>query len=376
MLHKLVAVLFFVCFTSWVMGQTKNITGTIKDDKGNPVSYAVIQIKGTNKGFNSDSLGEFSFAVKSNATLLISAMGYESSSVNIGQQVKLSITLKTATGYLTDVSVSSNTKQNLDESVVQKMANNMLQDFMANANINTGGPIVTEGLQVINGRLQATSSSSMLPTSSPFSGLQPGVYYGAALPVFTHKDETKGSKYLYNQWVKGTATNAGNKIITNDAYLYNYDKMGRKLLVTTDKATVIEINKNDLKSFSLIDPNKIENVFEKVALIDADNFFIQLLKDSSGYSLYKSIKTKFVRSNYHSTGLTESGNNYDEYVDEYEYYIVFPKFKDYIKVELKKKSIKDALIKEEAKVKTYFSKNAYEGINEQFLVGLIASLNP
>ena len=66
MTNKIVAVFFLLFLFVGGISQSRNITGIIKDDKGNPVSYAVIQIKGTNKGVNSDSLGVFVINIKPN----------------------------------------------------------------------------------------------------------------------------------------------------------------------------------------------------------------------------------------------------------------------------------------------------------------------
>ena len=340
-----------VCFIFSVLmnfAQTKTVTGIIKDDKGAIVPYAVVQIKGTNKGINADSLGNFSITAKSNTVLLINAMGYETATVSVKDQNNLSVILKTASVTLNNVSIEGQTAHPADDYSSRKIATDMIQDFVQVNGINGFG-----------------ASGSGLPN----------MYSGAALPVFSHKDETKGSKYLFDQGVRGSATNANNRTVSNEGYWFNYDKMSRNLLVTLDKATVVEINKNDLNSFTFINKDKSELVFEKIPLIDASTFFIQLLKDNGGYSLYKLLKTKFIRANYHSTGLTETGNNYDEYVDEYAYYIVFPGGKQFSAVELKKKSIKEVLIKEDKKVKSFFSQHGNDELDEFFLIALVASLN-
>ena len=347
-----------VFFVFNLSAQTKAVSGVIKDDKGEVVPYAVVQIKGTNKGINADSLGVFTLNVKPNVVLLVNAMGYETASVNVGQQNNLSVVLKTASDKLGG---ENQQQQSSDDDSSRKMATNMIQDFVATLGSSS---------------LPSFSGVALNIPSNPVSGSGMGnLYTGASLPVFTHKDDTKGSKYFFDQWVKGSAVNSSNHVVSNDTYWFNYDKIGKNLLVTTDKKTVIEINRNELNSFTCINKDKIEIVFDKVPLIDANTFMIQLLKDSTGYSLYKSLHTKFIRANYRSDGLTETGNNYDEYADEYTYYIIFPGGKQFSKVELKKKSIKAVLSKEENKVDVFFSKHSDEKLNEQFLVALLASLH-
>ena len=138
---------------------------------------------------------------------------------------------------------------------------------------------------------------------------------------------------------------------------------------------MIQVENSDIRSFTLNDQGS-EYKFEKNPLIDDKLFFIQLVKPGDGkYSLYKSVKTTFVKSDYRSDGLTESGKNYDEYVDENNYYIVSASWDKYKTVALKKKSIREALQDEMDKVNSYFSQHKDNFINESFLVGLVNSLN-
>jgi hypothetical protein len=116
-------------------------------------------------------------------------------------------------------------------------------------------------------------------------------------------------------------------------------------------------------------------IFTKVAAI-SDNNYVQLLagKDSN-FALYKSVKTKLEKANYSSSGLIETGHNYDEFIDEYTYSVVFPDGKTVKTVTLKKNSIKENLVDQQAKVDAYFAANKNASVNEDFLKGLIKSLN-
>ena len=369
-MRRLVWVGIFLCVSVMIYAQPKTVNGIVKDDKGAAVPYAVIQIKGTTRGVNSDSLGTFSINVKSNTVLLVNAMGYATATINVKELANdnakdlnnVTVILKAATNALTDVTVGKEQTPSGDEYTFKKMATNMLQDFNFSNSVAAFSSITA-------------GTALNAPNQSLIGGGGVNMYTGAALPVFSQKEDTKGGKYLFDQWVKGTATNSYNAVVSNDTYLYNYDKITKSLLVTSDKRSMIEISKTDLNGFTFIDKNNKEIVFEKVVAIDPNTFMIQLLKDSTGYSLYKSLHTKFIRANYHSDGLTESGNNYDEYVDEYTYYILFPGGKQFSKVELKKKSIKEVLIKEEKKVKSFFAQHGSDDLDEFFLMALVASLN-
>ncbi len=60
--------------------QTATVTGKVMDDKGSPVPGASILEKGTKNGTSAGNDGSFSMKVKSGATLVISAVGFESKS--------------------------------------------------------------------------------------------------------------------------------------------------------------------------------------------------------------------------------------------------------------------------------------------------------
>jgi hypothetical protein len=198
-------------------------------------------------------------------------------------------------------------------------------------------------------------------------------YTGSFLPQFNPKEDTKGHRYLFNKWVNGFVTDTANNVFNKTTYLFNYDKIGKSLLCTVDKNTVYEFSSSTIKSFAL-QTDSGQYTFERISAVNNGNFIQQIVKGEK-YSLYKSIKTTFVKSDFYSDGLIERGNRYDEYVDEYEYYILLPGGKDCRKVEFKKKSIKEILSLDSVKVNKYFSDHSSEDIDENFIKGLLAFLN-
>lgn len=56
--------------------QTKKISGTIKDEKGEAVIGATVSVKGTTEGTITDLDGKFSLDVPANGSLQISYVGY------------------------------------------------------------------------------------------------------------------------------------------------------------------------------------------------------------------------------------------------------------------------------------------------------------
>lgn len=92
------------------VAQKKTVTGTIKDEKGNPVPNATVQIKGTSKGTTTNTNGTFSLDVSPDIKRIqISSVGFNGQTVAIPAQGSVIIILSpsftsldsvVATGYV------------------------------------------------------------------------------------------------------------------------------------------------------------------------------------------------------------------------------------------------------------------------------------
>ena len=198
------------------------------------------------------------------------------------------------------------------------------------------------------------------------------VFTGGTVPSFNLKEETIGSRYMFTHWVPGSVTNFRDSVMDYSNVVYNYDKITQSLLMYQDKKVVIEVYPEQIKSFTLKYGDN-QYIFQHIPMIGED--YYQPLIYNKKYSLYKSIKTRFIKADYSSNGITESGNNYDEYKDISTYYVILPGGKDFVKLEPKKKSIKQALPKDAAKIEAYFYSNNPEVVDEAFMVGLVNELN-
>lgn len=185
---------------------------------------------------------------------------------------------------------------------------------------------------------------------------------------FNNQNNTKGKRYLFDNWATGIVIDADGNKIDSDSFYYNVDKIENNLLVTRDKKAIISVYKTQVNSFSLSD-GKSTVTYDRVSYIDPNQLLILVAKNDK-YSFYKLPKTKFIKSNYYTNGITESGNQFDEYKDEAVYYIATPADKKFVKVDLKKKSLKPAFANDEAKFNEYFSKNTGD-INEDYIIGLV-----
>ncbi len=82
-----------------------HVVGHIVSDSGQAVAKATIVVKGGRQGFSSDDNGNFDIAVPSNATLIISSVGYASSTIKVAGRHTIQIVLAASSGSLDQVIV-------------------------------------------------------------------------------------------------------------------------------------------------------------------------------------------------------------------------------------------------------------------------------
>ncbi|HEY4289238.1 MAG TPA: TonB-dependent receptor [Puia sp.] len=96
-----------LCFSStFVLAQTGiNVTGRVKDEKGNPVTGVTVSVKGGTGGASTDADGRFTLRVpQRNSTLVFSSVGFEQQEMRAGRGL-LEITLIQSNKQLDDVVV-------------------------------------------------------------------------------------------------------------------------------------------------------------------------------------------------------------------------------------------------------------------------------
>lgn len=140
-----------------LFSQTRQITGTVQSEKGEPVPMASILEKTASNGVTADENGKFTITVaNTGATLVVSAVGYTPLEVKVGTSATISITLrevanlsevvvtamgisreKKALGYATQEIKAADLNRNLQPNIV-----NAMQGKVAGVTISSvgGGP--------------------------------------------------------------------------------------------------------------------------------------------------------------------------------------------------------------------------------------------
>lgn len=362
------------------------VSGSVKDEKGSPVAYASVQGKEKNVGTTTDSLGNFKLRLRTGDALFVNAIGFAGDTLKVSEEAAaLSIVLHSKVRVLEGITITGADQRGAEgndpaHTMVTKSAGATLGEFVRTEQSFNGQTQVTPRVGV-DGKPLAVGvtggvASHLDSRQTTFVNAPANTFYNmSAIPAFSIKEGTKGNRYLLGErWGSGYVVTRSDSIVDNKAMLYNFDKIEQKLYTTKDQQTVIELDKPVIKAFAIRDGDSLI-IFDRVAVIDADRFFVALVAEVGGkYSLYKNLQTKFIKANYHSDGLVESGNNFDEYKDELEYYILTPQH-EIKKVELKKKAIKDALPAVSAQVNAFISAHKYDDVDENYLKKLIVSLN-
>ena len=85
--------------------QQLQVTGTVKDHTGNPVAGATILVEGSTTGTTSNADGSYSITASSDATLLVSFIGYQPQQIAVAGKSRIDITLKEDSQSIDDVIV-------------------------------------------------------------------------------------------------------------------------------------------------------------------------------------------------------------------------------------------------------------------------------
>jgi len=90
-----------------LFGQTSEVTGRVTDPSGSPIPNATIRIKGVKGGTSADANGSFKIRVAGNATLIVSAVGYEQTEIPVDHRSEVTLLLRPNNLALSEVVVTA-----------------------------------------------------------------------------------------------------------------------------------------------------------------------------------------------------------------------------------------------------------------------------
>jgi hypothetical protein len=188
--------------------------------------------------------------------------------------------------------------------------------------------------------------------------------------------EVGGSQFLFPTWTSGSITTKSDKIFSN-GYSFLYDKVRQELFIKQDGSPVIlQAEKDQMNGFTLNSADKTYNFvlasFYNAA--DKTNFYEVLENNSNGYSLLKLNKAKFVKADQTDMERMKDGDIYDKFVDDFSYYI---SYKNGLpeKIIPKDKKMEKAFPAAKQKIAAYFNENSNKAVDDNFLKGIVQSMN-
>jgi hypothetical protein len=307
----LFAALLMAGITQVVKAQTNTITGTVQDEEGRLLHYVYVNDGKYHNAVLSDSTGTFKIAVHPDSKLQLQADGCRDTTISV-------------------------------------------------ANVS-GDPQVT------------MKSAIKIPVETIHLTMHIALTEDGSVAPVRRKANVVGSRYLFEEFTRGFFTDMSDKQFYNPRYLFNYEKLSGFLLLTPDKKNVMEILKDQIKSFTLYGPDDQRYDFEMVPSIDK-NHYIQVLANGDKYKIYKYIKTSFSASEVAHTAAGDRGSGNDEYTDEPEYYVLDVKTNHMEKLTPKKRSIKALFAKEEDKVNKFMADNS-SNVDDTYLSNLGSYMN-
>lgn len=266
------------------------VSGTVKNSRGQPVKYAFIHdLHGNNVTFT-DSTGVFKLTSDPSSSLLVLANNYEDKEFKINGSTDVNITL------------TSGGDQGSVESL--RSAESEGNKFLKSGDILVFG----------KGAMVSNVDASQHTGGSGGSDLQT-VKQGFV------QEPTRGSRYLFDDWIPGYGIDKNEKIVVEKTNLYNYDKVSGTLLFTNDGKSMAQISPGQLNSFTLYDKKGHIHRYENLPGINKKPFVEVLLKTPK-YKIFKQVDTRLSRADYHTDGVLQMGSRYDEYIDNARYYFV------------------------------------------------------
>lgn len=106
-MRQILSFITMLLFSIAAFAQTAPVTGQIKNERGEPVSFATVKVKGSNTAVSADQNGNFTISAQPGATLVISATSFQTEEVKISNQTAVSVSLAASTSNMEEVVVTA-----------------------------------------------------------------------------------------------------------------------------------------------------------------------------------------------------------------------------------------------------------------------------
>jgi len=139
----------------------KPITGTIKNEKGEPLANVSVSVKGTTKGTTTNAAGEFTIDASNGEVLIFSFIGMETQEMVVGDKTAISISLKTKASQQDEIIVigyGTLSNKEISSAVTHLSAKDLLT-------VGSNSPLMSMQGKIAG--LSITNTASADPNSTP-----------------------------------------------------------------------------------------------------------------------------------------------------------------------------------------------------------------
>lgn len=168
--------LLFLQLCQTVSAQQKKVSGTVLSSDNTPIVAASVLIKGEKAGTQTDANGHFSINASRGSTLVISAVGFSSQEIKVGNSSTILLTLQRGNGELQEVVVTAlgikKEQKSLGYSVTQLNANELMKNKNTNVINSLAGKVPGVNITQFSGAPGAGATITLRGGTSTSEGRQ------------------------------------------------------------------------------------------------------------------------------------------------------------------------------------------------------------
>ncbi|HKH60675.1 MAG TPA: SusC/RagA family TonB-linked outer membrane protein [Flavitalea sp.] len=173
-----------VLYSVLALAQTKMINGKVTDEKGNPIPFATVKVKGTNKAVAADQQGNFTMQLNENDVLVISAVSFADAEIKVSGSGTVAAILSSE-GNMNEVVVTAlgirRHKNTLPYAAQQISGEDISNIRTGNAAAALSGKV--SGLQIIQGNGIGGSTNVVIRGIKSLTGNNQALFVVDGVPI-------------------------------------------------------------------------------------------------------------------------------------------------------------------------------------------------
>lgn len=218
-------------FSALAFGQSRTISGTVTNDKNEPVPGASVVIKGTKTGSIADNQGQFRILAKTGDVLLATSTGYELAEITVGSSSTVELKMKTISITGTEVVVTalgvSRQAKELGFSTAKVKATELTQAKPVNLQNGLTGKVSGLNVQTVNNGVFADTRLTLRGIRSLTGNNQPMLILDGVPIALGYLSSINANDIVDVNLLKGASATA----------IYGPDGVNGALVITTKKGS-------------------------------------------------------------------------------------------------------------------------------------------